>query len=177
MYSVAILNGSFGFFSYNNDFLQKYPTTSLCMYYTQLSPLLLTLRCAIVWEYNRALASKTDQTQTTPTLLKSNTKKSWVFFKKNSERKPKQLSLWRTYFETIPQVTLQLRTVGRPNWLTRLSSVAPTRSRVRIPGGTNFHLVGKKNPLAVLAERLGPLGHGPEFGGFPAAERSRVVSS
>ena len=82
MYSVAILNGSFGFFSYNNDFLQKYPTTSLCMYYTQLSPLLLTLRCAIVWEYNRALTSKTDQTQTTPTLLKSNTKKSWVFFLK-----------------------------------------------------------------------------------------------
>ena len=32
MYSVAILNGSFGFFSYNNDFLQKYPTNSLCMY-------------------------------------------------------------------------------------------------------------------------------------------------
>jgi len=32
--------------------------------------------------------------------------------------------------------------------------------------------VGKKNPLAVLAAKLGPLGHGPEFGGFSAAGRS-----
>ena len=32
---------------------------------------------------------------------------------------------------------------------------------------------GKKNPLTVLATRLGALGHGPGFGGFSAAGRSR----
>jgi len=44
--------------------------------------------------------------------------------------------------------------------------VAPIRSQVRIPTGTNFRLWAKKIPLAVLAARLGPLGHGPGFGGF-----------
>ena len=32
-----------------------------------------------------------------------------------------------------------------------------------------FSLVGKKISLAVLAVRLGPLGHGPGFGGVSAA--------
>ena len=40
-----------------------------------------------------------------------------------------------------------------------------SRSLVRFPAGTNF-LVGKKIPLAVLAARLGPLGHGSGLGGF-----------
>ena len=31
---------------------------------------------------------------------------------------------------------------------------------------SEFSTVGVKKPLAVLAARLGPLGHGPEFGGF-----------
>jgi len=36
---------------------------------------------------------------------------------------------------------------------------------------------GKKNLLVVLAIRLGPLGHGPGFGGFFVAGRSHVTSS
>jgi len=43
---------------------------------------------------------------------------------------------------------------------------ALSRSWVRISSEANFRLLGEKKPLAVLAARLGPLGHGPGFGGF-----------
>jgi len=60
-----------------------------------------------------------------------------------------------------------MRKAGRLRWLARPGSVA-------LPAGPEFEshqkrISGcweKKNPLAVLAARLGPLGHGPGFGGF-----------
>ena len=60
-----------------------------------------------------------------------------------------------------------LRTVGRPNWLARLSRVAPTRSRVRILGGTNFCLVGKKIPSLCSPKGLALSGMGQSSGVFP----------
>ena len=69
--------------------------------------------------------------------------------------------------------SLEWPKVGRPSWLAQPGSVAPTRLWVRILAGTNFRSWVKKNLLAVLVARLGPLGHGPGFEGFFAAGRSR----
>ena len=46
--------------------------------------------------------------------------------------------------------------------------VAPHKVKVASSNSSwdEFPLVGKKIPLAMLAARLGPLGHGPGFGGF-----------
>ena len=59
------------------------------------------------------------------------------------------------------------RKAERLSWLARPGSVA-------LPAGPEFEshqkrisgCLGEKKPLAVLAARLGPLGHGPGFGGF-----------
>jgi len=53
------------------------------------------------------------------------------------------------------------------SWLARSGSVAPQQVLSSILIRSEFQAAErKKNPFAVLAERLGPHGHGPEFGGF-----------
>ena len=52
------------------------------------------------------------------------------------------------------------------SWLARSGSVAPQQVLSSILIRSEFPAVGVKNPLAVLAARLGPLGHGPGFRSF-----------
>ena len=47
--------------------------------------------------------------------------------------------------------------------------VTPHKVASSNPNWDEFSLVGKKISLAVLAARLGPLGHGPGCGSFSAA--------
>ena len=52
------------------------------------------------------------------------------------------------------------------SWLARSGNIASQQALSSILIRSEFSAVGLKKSLAVLAARLGPLGHGQEFGGF-----------
>jgi len=73
---------------------------------------------------------------------------------------------------------LLLNAKGRAaSWLARLSSVAPHKSRVRIPAGANFHLWVKKSPSLCSPQGMALGGMGQGSGGFSTAGEAVVASS